>query len=215
LQIRLKMYCKYIHYVGSHKKAESSPAWVEVTLCIYHAGMMKLAVYICWDLLTYVMCLPFILIFIILLFIFEDLISVLCAVEVLACVVVAVAHSTSLSWLVVKAWGTQNSFHRMEPQCCLFSSISHWSPLNLSFSCKSIQCNLDLRYDTAKQLWGQHMLNLFPLGTVNVSGFISSSLIHNADKSPHHRRANFCWSCCINLTSSYLFTVYVIYQFHE
>jgi hypothetical protein len=34
----------------------------------------------------------------------------------------------------------------------------------------------------------------------------------NADKSPHHRRATFYWSCCINLTSSSLFIVYVIYQ---
>jgi len=54
--------------------------------------MMKLAVQRCLDLFIYVICLPFILIFIILLFIFEDLISVLCALEVSACLVVALPH---------------------------------------------------------------------------------------------------------------------------
>jgi hypothetical protein len=60
--------------------------------CVYRAGMMKLAVQRCLDLLTYVMCLPFFLKFIILLFMFEDLVSVLCAVEVSVCLVFAVTH---------------------------------------------------------------------------------------------------------------------------
>jgi len=58
--------------------------------------MSKLAVSICLNVLSYVMCLPIILIFFILLFIFEDHVSARCVVDVLALFIFPVAPGRTL-----------------------------------------------------------------------------------------------------------------------